>query len=171
MFLKLKKEKVGKVVEKCKCLTSQNKILKDIGFSKSSYYYKNKNKSISEFDLHIGDQIELIWKENRCKIDRWNIFFLLNEMRKKNNELFISERIVRRIMKQRDIGARLTFKSDKTPTENKNSKFRCYDKIKRGWKSCKPFTKLFTDVTLLKTPWGFVYISSIIDGYNNAVIA
>jgi hypothetical protein len=53
-------------------------------------------------------------------------------MRKKNNELFISERIVRRIMKQRDIGARLTFKSDKTPTENKNSKFRCYDKIKRG---------------------------------------
>jgi hypothetical protein len=60
MFLKLKKEKVGKVVEKCKCLTSQNKILKDIGFSKSSYYYKNKNKSISEFDLHIGDQIELI---------------------------------------------------------------------------------------------------------------
>jgi putative transposase len=134
-------------------------------------YYKNKIKPISAYDIEIGNQIELIWRENRCKIGRWKIYWLLKQLRAKNKQSYVSEQVVRRIMKQRDIGARLTFKKDKGRTEDKDPRFRCSDKIKRGWKACKPFVKLYTDVTYLKTPWGFVYISSIIDGYNNAVLA
>ena len=67
------------------------------------------------------------------------------------------------------IKAQIYHKCTRKDPKNTNVKFK--NLIKRNFHVQNKYQKLFTDVTYFKTPLGFLYISTIIDVFNNKVLS
>jgi transposase InsO family protein len=81
----------------------------------------------------------------------------------------ISEYKVAKIMKLNNLKSLIVRK--KRRNDPKNTNVNVPDLIQQNFVANKPYEKLFTDITYYEINGGHYYISSIIDSFNNQVLA
>lgn len=165
------KKEIANILLKHECSKSIRELCRELNFSRSSIYagasktIKKGRKPIKE-DPYVVNLIKDIWNKSNCKYGRKMI--QLNLQRKYNVSL--SEKDVYRIMKKN--GIKSTIRIPKYKRESKNVNFYVEDKIQRNFKSSIKNHKWFSDVSYIHYGSGkLMYISVIIDTYNNKIVS
>ncbi len=131
-------------------------LLTKLDLVRSSYYYQQSKKETDRYAL-IRQRISAIFHENREVFGYRRIHLLL-----KREGIIVSEKVVRRIMKQEGLTVKI----------KKKKKYNSYigeispaveNLINRQFHSEKPNQKWLTDITEFSIDDGKVYLSTIID--------
>ena len=141
-----------------------NDLLLTLKLVKSSYYYQRLAKGLKNKYSEITQKIIQLFEQNfRCYGYR-RIHTLL-----KNQGDIVSEKIVRRIMKEENLVARpkVTRKYNSYLGELSPAPENI---IERDFSADKPNTKWLTDITEFKLPAGKVYLSPLIDCFDGMVV-
>ncbi len=152
------------IIDAMKNKYSLPKLFKKFNFAKSSYYYQEKVIYAEDKYQSLRKRIIELFHENRDIFGYRKIHMLLRREGKK-----VSEKVIRRIMKQENLVARRkrrrkynSYKGEITvPVENI---------IKRNFHAERPNKKWLTDITEFSIKSGKVYLSPIIDCLTEDVI-
>ena len=166
---KIKKDKIKDVKNKCCSWLSYRKYYDYLGYNRSTFYYVNKQRNLTNETIKLINYIKYIWFKNRCVYGREKLLIALNKYLISINEHPTTIAKLRRLMKLIGIKAKIYHKCARK--DPKNTKVNFKNLIKRNFYAKNRFQKLFTDVTYFKTPLGFLYISTIIDIFNNKVLS
>ena len=166
---KIKKDKVKDIKNKCCSWMSYRKYYDYLGYNRSTFYYVNKPKNLTNATIRLIKYIKYIWFKNRCVYGREKLLVALNKFLISINEQPTTIAKLRRLMRLIGIKAQIYHKCTRKDPKNTNVKFK--NLIKRNFHVQNKYQKLFTDVTYFKTPLGFLYISTIIDVFNNKVLS
>ncbi|GAK74139.1 predicted transposase and inactivated derivatives ['Chrysanthemum coronarium' phytoplasma] len=146
------------------------KILKLLKINRNTYYSWQRNKKQKEktkiTNSLIIERIGILCQKNYFSFGYRKITVLYQRVFKTN----INHKLVLKIMKKNK-----WLMKWKQP----NSKNKFYEEfskkqpnlIKNNFKTNKPLTKLYTDLTCFANIKGHLWVSTIIDGYNNQVLA
>jgi transposase InsO family protein len=115
------------------------------------------------------ENIRYVWAKNRCVYGREKLLVALNKHLSCLNLELTTDSKLRRLMKLSGISSQL--KKKNRYKEWKNTSVSYPNLIKRKFKPNKPYEKLFTDVAYFKTPSGNLYVSVIIDTFDNKVLS
>lgn len=134
--------------------------------SKAGYYKWRKSRSIRKVKV---DE-ELLLKEHILAIYKIHPYFGYKRMTKalKREGILINHKRVRRMM--RDLGIRSVIRK-KRPFYGKRGSVVFPNVLNRQFSAEKPYQKLVTDITYVRTGDTFIYLSSILDLYNNEIVA
>lgn len=139
-------------------------LLEVLELPKSSYYYHKRINHKDKY-THLKNKIKEIFEINKSCFGYRRIHALL-----KKEGLKISEKIVRRIMKEEKLIIKI----------KKNRKYNSYqgeispdvpNLINRNFKANKPNQKWLTDITEFAIPAGKIYLSPIIDCFDGKIIS
>ena len=132
-------------------------LLKKLNLAKSSYYYQEKAIHAEDKYHSLRKRITELFHENRDIFGYRKIHMLLRREDKR-----VSEKVVRRIMKQENLVIRQkrrqkynSYKGEITPSVE--------NIIDRNFHAAKPNQKWLTDITEFSIKAGKVYLSPIID--------
>lgn len=139
-------------------------LLVKMQLSKSSYYYQEK--AISKNDKYTEVRIVIIklFEENKHRYGYRRIHALL-----KKEGISISEKIVRRIMKEEELVVKI----------KKTAKYNSYggevtpavdNVVNRDFSASHPNEKWLTDITEFSIPAGKVYLSPIVDCFDGLLV-
>lgn len=140
-------------------------LLTFIDMPKSSYCYHKKQLALPDKYSDIRTQIIDIFEENKRRYGYRRIHVLL-----KNRGIILSEKIVRRIMREENLVAKCI----------KIRKYNSYageispavpNIIERDFKTDKINEKWLTDLTEFHIPTGKIYLSPMIDCFDGAVVS
>ena len=138
-------------------------MLKIASLSRSTYYYHLKRKQEDKYS-DVKQEIESIFTENK---QRYGYRRILLALRQKG--IALNHKTVHKLM--RSMGLR---------GKRRKSKYKSYkgevgkiapNVINRNFETSKPFEKLVTDVTEFAVCEDKVYLSPILDLYNNEIIS
>ena len=139
-------------------------LLKKMHISKSSYYYQEKALAKRDKYTELRVEIKKIFIENMKRYGYRRIHAIL-----KRNGRIISEKIIRRIMHEEDLFAKVkktgkynSYKGEITP-EVENI-------INRDFSADNPNEKWLTDITEFAIPAGKVYLSPIVDCFDGLIV-
>ena len=165
---KNKKKVIDEAKQQTGAKVSINKINKLLGHAKSTYYSKPKTKKLNLREEEIYQFLMQKYSEFKYAktLGRRKLLLFLNKFWIEQKHDYIKEWELRKILQKHHIKAKLAHRPNK-PRDPKNVRCKRKDLIKRKWYSNEPGKKLFTDVTYLDSPNGFIYISSIVDGFDN----
>jgi hypothetical protein len=166
---KIDKEVVKKTKNECCGNMSNRKFLKGIGINRSTFYYLPKEKALTDKTIDLIENIKYVWAKNRCVYGRNKLLIALNRYLISIYEQSTTDSRLRKLMRLLNIKSKLNRKERRK--DPKNTKVNFKNLIKRKFGSNERGKKLFTDVTYFKTPFGFVYISVIIDTYDCKILA
>lgn len=145
------------IIDALKNKYSLPRLLKKLCLSRSSYYYQEKAINADDKYASIRTEVIRIFQENRSIYGYRKIHCLL-----RNEGIIISEKIVRRIMKQEKLIVKQrrkhkynSYKGEITPAVD--------NIVNRDFHAEKPNTKWLTDITEFSIKAGKVYLSPIID--------
>lgn len=156
----LKNREKAVIVDALKSKYSLPVLLKQLDFSKSSYYYQRTVNRKGDKYSNIQKRITELFHKNKGRYGYRRIYALL-----KREGITVSEKVVRRIMQ----GNNLVVKT------KKKKKYNSYqgeispsvpDKIKRNFHANKPNQKWLTDITEFAIPAGKIYLSPIVDCFD-----
>jgi transposase InsO family protein/transposase-like protein len=152
------------IVDALKIKYSIPLLLNLLNFSRSSYYYHCKKNKIDKYST-IKKLIINIFYENRECYGYRRIHGVL-----KNQGYKISEKIVRKIMKEENL---IVYKKKKKKYSSYKGEISPEVKniINRDFHAEKPNEKWLTDITEFSHPEGKVYLSPIIDCFDGKVVS
>lgn len=140
-------------------------LLKRTDISKSSYCYQHKIiYSKGKYEVTTNEIMHLFHK-NDSRYGYRRIYALL-----KKQNIIISEKIVRRIMKENHLVVKIK-KTKKYSSYIGEISKAAENLINRNFHSDKPNQKMLTDITEFSIPAGKVYLSPIIDCFDGMVTA
>ena len=138
-------------------------LLSRFNMAKSSYYYQRAVMNKPDKYLSYRAQITAIFQENRGVYGYRRIYLAL-----KREGVILSEKIIRRIMKEEDLTVLLS----------KKRKYSSYlgeitpeveNIVSRDFHADQPYEKLLTDITEFAIPSGKLYLSAMIDCFDGMV--
>ena len=140
-------------------------LLRKIGLSRSSYYYKeSRNHETNKYEC-LTERIKELFTENKSRYGYRRIHYLL-----KQENITVSEKVVRRIMKKSKLVVKAkkkrkynSYKGEITPAVPNH--------LKRDFHAEKPNQKWLTDITEFSIPAGKIYLSPIIDCYDGLPVS
>ncbi|WP_164508325.1 IS3 family transposase [Companilactobacillus kedongensis] len=140
---------------------SISKICKILGISRSTYY-----RHLNDVDSFELSDLESLIKSECIKTKfRYGYRKIYHQIK---NEIHCSINQVRRIMCTRGWGCKVKPKRLNRP----GNPYKTFGNIINGdWSTHQPMTKLTTDITYLPFGTDMLYLSSILDGFNNEIIA
>ena len=161
---KLKNHEKAVVIDAVEGKYPLHQLLKCLCLAKSSYYYqKSVMKQSDKYD-ELRIQIKTIFQENRSCYGYRRIHGELKKI-----GITVSEKIVRRIMKEEDLTVPTkrmkkysSYKGEITPEVD--------NIINRDFHAEQPNTKWLTDITEFAIPAGKVYLSPVIDCFDGMVV-
>lgn len=161
---KLKNHEKAVVIDAGEDKYPLHQLLKCLCMAKSSYYYqKSVMKQSDKYD-ELRIQIKIIFQENR---NCYGYRRIHGELKKIG--ITVSEKIVRRIMKEEDLTVPTkrmkkysSYKGEITPEVD--------NIINRDFHAEQPNTKWLTDITEFAIPAGKVYLSPVIDCFDGMVV-
>lgn len=161
---KLKNHEKAVVIDAVEDKYPLHQLLKCLCMAKSSYYYqKSVMKQSDKYD-ELRIQIKIILQENR---NCYGYRRIHGELKKIG--ITVSEKIVRRIMKEEDLTVPTkrmkkysSYKGEITPEVD--------NIINRDFRAEQPNTKWLTDITEFAIPAGKVYLSPVIDCFDGMVV-
>ena len=152
------------IIDVLKARYSLPLLLEKMQLSKSSYYYQeNSLKKKDKYEL-IRCRIIALFKENKERYGYRRIHALL-----KRENVIISEKIVRRIMKEEQLLVKI----------KKTRKYNSYQGeispavdniVNRDFSAMKPNEKWLTDITEFAIPAGKIYLSPIVDCFDGLIV-
>ena len=156
----LKNREKAVVVDALRDKYSLPTLLEILAFPKSSYYYCQKEPVISEKETALACRIESLFHENRERYGYRRIHLLL-----KKEGITVSEKIVRRIMKSKELIVKSKKKRKYSSYQGEISPAvpNC---LERNFHADKPNQKWLTDITEFSIPSGKLYLSPIIDCFD-----
>ena len=161
---KLKNHEKAVVIDAVEDKYPLHQLLKCLCMAKSSYYYqKSVMKQSDKYD-ELRIQIKIIFQKNR---NCYGYRRIHGELKKIG--ITVSEKIVRRIMKEEDLTVPTkrmkkysSYKGEITPEVD--------NIINRDFHAEQPNTKWLTDITEFAIPAGKVYLSPVIDCFDGMVV-
>ncbi len=138
-------------------------LLKAIKMAKSSYEYQNKHMNDDKYE-DVRKTIVEIFNNNYKAFGYRRIHASL-----KNDGIIVSEKVVRRLMKEAKIRPYIPRMKKYSSYEGEISP-AVEDLYKHDFKSSTPYDKLVTDITEFSLKDGKVYLSPIIDLFDGAPI-
>lgn len=146
-------------------ILSVRKLCYLLGVNRSSYYWWLKNQS--------SDKYNLIWLNNiEILFFKYNQIFGVRRIKvylEREYQININLNTVHRYMKF--LGLKALIRTSKIKKINqKTAKTGWPNLIKRDFNASVPHQKLFTDVSYIKLGYGHVYLSIVIDSFNNEII-
>lgn len=138
-------------------------LLSRFNMAKSSYYYQRAVMNKPDKYLSYRAQITAIFQENRGVYGYRRIYLAL-----KREGVILSEKIIRRIMKEEELTVLLS----------KKRKYSSYlgeitpeveNIVSRDFHADQPYEKLLTDITEFAIPSGKLYLSAMIDCFDGKV--
>lgn len=161
---KLKNHEKAVVIDAVEDKYPLHQLLKCLCMAKSSYYYQKSVMKQSDKYAEIRIQIKIIFQENR---NCYGYRRIHGELKKIG--ITVSEKIVRRIMKEEDLTVPTkrmkkysSYKGEITPEVD--------NIINRDFHAEQPNTKWLTDITEFAIPAGKVYLSPVIDCFDGMVV-
>ena len=148
------------IVDALKDKYSLPDLLKMLDFPKSSYYYQQAAMRWKDKHKEIRGKITKLFYENRECYGYRRIHSLL-----KRDGVIISEKIIRRIMKEEGLIVRSTTKKKYNSHKGEISP-SVPNVIQRDFHAEKPNCKWLTDITEFAIPAGKVYLSPIVDCFD-----
>lgn len=140
-------------------------LLSRLALSKSSYYYQEKAFRKPDKHKDLRNRITEIFTENKGRYGYRRIYGML-----KREDLVISEKIIRRIM--REEGLYVILKKRRTYNSYKGEISPAAENlINRDFHAEKPNEKWLTDISEFAIPAGKVYLSPIVDCFDGALPA
>ncbi|WP_446899649.1 IS3 family transposase [Clostridium sp. LBM24168] len=156
----LKNREKAVIVDALKNKYSLPLLLKELNLAKSCYYYQENILSKPDKYAQLRNHISKIFTENKGCYGYRRIYGMLAK-----EGCAISEKVVRRIMKQENlvVGVRKkrkyrSYKGEITPAVS--------NVIERNFQADKPNQKWLTDITEFAIPSGKVYLSLIVDCFD-----
>jgi transposase InsO family protein len=138
-------------------------LLKSLGLVKSNYYYHKSMLKVPEKYEEIRKLIKVLFEKNK---KRYGYRRIHSELRK--IEVIISEKIVRRIMKEEKLVA--VGKRKKKFNAYQGEGNPCADNLlERDFQADAPNQKWLTDITEFAIPGGKVYLSPIVDCFDGFI--
>ncbi|PER88123.1 IS3 family transposase [Bacillus cereus] len=160
----LVKEVVVELVELMKNEYSIKEICILIGIPRSTYYrWKNKAKDIKEAKLE--QAILTICMTNHFRYGHRKVTALL----KRKYNYHLNRKTVQKIMQKKSLQCRV--KRKRRTWINGESRIVVENLLNRNFQATKPNEKWVTDITYLPFGTEMLYLSSIMDLYNNEIIA
>lgn len=144
---------------------SLSELLSGFDLAKSSYFYQIKAMRTEHQDLELIEKIRDIFSKNYSCYGYRRIWLAL-----KQEGIIVSEKVVRRIMKQENLIA----------LRPKRRKYNSYageitpevpNLLERNFHADKPNQKLVSDITEFSIPSGKVYLSPIIDCFDSSIVS
>lgn len=159
----MRKEIVKKieVINELKERFSLELLCKISGISKSTYYRAMKRK---DKDEKLKEEIKDIYFKYKGIYGYRRITMVLNRKGRK-----INHKKVYRLMKEMGLYARIR-KKNHIRKLTLDAQYIADNKLKRNFKSKRPFEKFVSDITQIKTIDGKLYLIIIQDLYNNEII-
>ena len=139
-------------------------ILRFLNIPKSNYY-RWKNQKPSDDEQQLRDLIQSIYEQHK---GRYGYRRITAELRVQH-KLVVNHKKVYRLM--RDMGLKAKIRRKKYRYLPKLQNRKCKDLIERNFKASQPNKKWYTDVSTFKFGETPLYLSAIIDGFNNEVIS
>ncbi len=146
---------------------SKAMLCKELGVSRSGYYnwIKLGKKEYGNFDKKLLEEIKFLFYDRKQKFG----FRRIKVSLEREFSTFVNINTVRRYMNH--LGLKANIRQRKKRQEVKITNRTFPDLIKRNWKAEKPYQKLFTDVSYIKTDSGWVYLSVVLDSFNNEILS
>ena len=143
-------------------------VLYYLGFARSTYYHKNKDKTSNPRYTLIKGLMEMLFKANIYfkRLGRNKLLPILNIICEMLQIKQISMFELRRTKEIFKINAELAFKKKCPYSDPKNTNVKIPNLVKENWHSDEPGKLLFTDVTYLYDGEKWLYVSLILDGYD-----
>ncbi len=161
----LKNKEKTMIIDALRDKYSLSLLLKRMNISKSSYCYQHKViHSKGKYEA-ITKEISHLFHKNDSRYGYRRIHALL-----KKQEIIISEKIVRKIMKDNHLVVKIK-KTKKYSSYRGEITIATENLINRNFHSDKPNCKMLTDITEFSIPAGKVYLSPIIDCFDGMVSA
>ena len=139
-------------------------MLKLSGLARSTYYYYLKQPNTDKYECE-KQEIQEIYNTNKCRYGYRRITIAM-----RNEGYVINHKTVQKLMKQLGLKGK----------QRKNDKYHSYkgtvgkvadNLLKRDFYAEKPFEKITTDVTQFNVCDEKVYLSPVLDLFNNEVIS
>lgn len=140
-------------------------LLKELKMAKSSYFYHLSAMKRGDKYLVYRQHVIAIFSDSFESYGYRRVHAML-----KNNGIFVSEKIIRRIMKEEGLAV----------VRKKKAKFNAYkgeampsvrNLLKRNFRAQKPNEKWVTDITEFAIPAGKIYLSPIIDCFDGMPVS
>lgn len=130
--------------------------------SRSGYYgwIERGSRLNGNFNIELLSLISKIFYERN---EAYRYRRITIEIAKRTNEK-INPKTTKRYMDF--IGIKSKCRRTKKPRESKNLKDDFSNKLNGSFQSTKPLTKIYTDITQVRTLDGWMYLSITVDGYN-----
>ncbi len=147
-------------------VVSVQKYCNELRVSKSGYYnwLQSGEKETGNYDEKLLEQIKFLFYLKKQKFGFKRLKILLE----KEFNVFVNINTVRRYMLF--LGIKANIRQPKKNKEIKITNKSHNDLIKRNRNASKPYQKLFTDVSYIRTNTGWSYLSVVLDSFNNEVI-
>lgn len=142
-----------------------SQLLSFINIPKSSYCYHKKQLSLPDKYRDVRTKIINIFEKNKRRYGYRRIHASL-----KNIGIVLSEKIVRRIMREEKLIAK-TIKMRKYNSYHGEITPAVPNILQRDFKADKPNEKWVTDITEFSIPAGKVYLSPMVDCFDGAVVS
>lgn len=162
-LLMLKNKEKTMIIDALRNKYSLSVLLEKMNISKSSYCYQHKMlHSLNKYEA-IKEKIIELFNENNARYGYRRIHALL-----KKDDIRISEKIVRRIMKENNLTV-ITRKAKKYNSYQGEISKEVENLVNRDFHADEPNTKMLTDITEFCIPAGKIYLSPMIDCFDGMV--
>lgn len=142
-----------------------NELLKMMGMPKSSYFYQKKAQTRPDKYAALRTNVKKIFTENQSRYGYRRVYAII-----RNNGTIISEKVIRRIMKEEQLI--VPFKRKRRYSSYKGEISPAVENlVDRDFHANTPNTKWLTDLTEFHIPAGKVYLSPIIDCFDGLVVS
>ncbi|NLX85800.1 MAG: IS3 family transposase, partial [Clostridiales bacterium] len=142
-----------------------NELLKMMGIPKSSYFYQKKAQTRPDKYAALRTNVKKIFTENQSRYGYRRVYAII-----RNNGTIISEKVIRRIMKEEQLI--VPFKRKRRYSSYKGEISPAVENlVDRDFHANTPNTKWLTDLTEFHIPAGKVYLSPIIDCFDGLVVS
>jgi transposase InsO family protein len=130
-----------------------------------SSYYRWKSKSNDEFEIKLIERIREISNSHKRRYGYRRVTAALNS----DYQIRVNHKRVRRIMAENNLQAKIRRK--KFIVNKPEAVVKKTDLIKRQFKAKGPNQKWYTDVSTITNGESKLYLSVIVDGFNNEIIS
>ncbi|MEG0191504.1 MAG: IS3 family transposase [Lachnospiraceae bacterium] len=162
-LIRLKNKEKTIIIDALRNKYSLSLLLNRLNISKSSYCYQQKNHLLPYKYRKIEYKIIKLFNNNYQRYGYRRISFLL-----KKENIRISEKIVRKIMKENNLVVK-TRKAKKYSSYEGEISDPVENIVNRNFYAEKPDEKILTDITEFSIPAGKIYLSTLVDCFDGLI--